>query len=124
MFDIGFLELLLVAVVGLLVLGPERLPRVVKQVASFTARSRQFVGTIREEFEREANLSEMRETLTQQKAKFEQEVRVAQQELKSISPESGSSVGEKQKGVVEGNLQGTEQIENDKNEAGQKGTVK
>lgn len=75
MFDIGFLELLVVAVIGLLVLGPERLPQVIKKIASWTARSRHFANHLKEEFEREANLSEMRETLSREKEQFRQHLK-------------------------------------------------
>lgn len=73
MFDIGFLEIVVIAVLGLLVLGPERLPGVIKQVASWLSKSRHFANSLKDEFEREANLSEMRETLKQQKSQLEQQ---------------------------------------------------
>ena len=41
MFDVGFWELLIIAVVALLVLGPERLPEVAKQAAFFVRKARQ-----------------------------------------------------------------------------------
>ncbi len=60
MFDIGFLELIIVAVVGLLVLGPERLPIAIKTTMVWVSRiKRSFVG-IREEIERELNVDEIR----------------------------------------------------------------
>jgi len=67
MFDLGFLELLVIAIIGLLVLGPERLPAVIKQLSSLLAKSRFFAANLKEEFEREANLSEMRQSLEQHK---------------------------------------------------------
>ena len=66
MFDIGFLELLVIAVIALLVIGPERLPRVIKKASSWLIKSRHFANSIRDEFEREANLAEIREQLKQQ----------------------------------------------------------
>ena len=81
MFDIGFLEIVVIAVMGLLVLGPERLPSVIKQVASWVSKSRHFANNLKEEFEREANLSEMRETLRQQKSQFEQQAHQLENEL-------------------------------------------
>lgn len=87
MFDIGFLEILVVAVTALLVLGPERLPVVIRQLASWTARSRHFASQLKEEFEREANLSEMRASLEKQKKEFEAQVNAFQSELHDIKPE-------------------------------------
>lgn len=49
MFDIGFWELLLIAVVLLLVLGPERLPEVAKQTAFFLRKMRQGMYRLRNE---------------------------------------------------------------------------
>jgi len=66
MFDIGFLELLVIGVIALLVIGPERLPGVIKKVSSWLIKSRHFANSIRDEFEREANLAEIREQLKQQ----------------------------------------------------------
>ncbi len=53
MFDIGFWELLVIAVVLLLVLGPERLPEVAKQAAFFVRKARQGMFRIRSEMRNE-----------------------------------------------------------------------
>lgn len=53
MFDIGFWELLVIAVVLLLVLGPERLPEVAKQAAFFVRKARQGMFRIRNEMRSE-----------------------------------------------------------------------
>ena len=82
MFDVGFLELLVIAALALLVLGPERLPGVIRQVSLWTARSRHFANHLREEFEREANLNEIRESLDKQKQQFDSEVRDLEDRLK------------------------------------------
>ncbi len=53
MFDIGFWELLVIAVVLLLVMGPERLPEVAKQAAFFIRKARQSVYRLRSEMKSE-----------------------------------------------------------------------
>ena len=53
MFDIGFAELLLVGVVGLLVVGPERLPGAVRTVLAWVNRFRRSFDQIRTEVRRE-----------------------------------------------------------------------
>jgi len=53
MFDIGFWELLVIAVVLLLVLGPERLPEVAKQAAFFVRKARQGMYRLRNEMKDE-----------------------------------------------------------------------
>ncbi len=86
MFDMGFLELLVIAVIGLLVLGPERLPQVVKKVSYWVTRSRHFAAHLKGEFEREANLSEMRESLEAQKAEIKKDIDAAKEDLQVSLP--------------------------------------
>lgn len=63
MFDIGFSELLLVAIVGLLVLGPERLPTAVRTTSLWIGRLRRQFTEIRTEVEREIGADEIRAQL-------------------------------------------------------------
>ena len=63
MFDIGFTELLLIAVVGLVVLGPERLPRAVRTASLWIGRLRRQFNEIRTEVEREIGADEIRAQL-------------------------------------------------------------
>lgn len=60
MFDIGFSELCLVAVIALLVVGPKRLPETVRAWGRWTARARQAIQTLQHEVERELDLEEVR----------------------------------------------------------------
>jgi sec-independent protein translocase protein TatB len=62
-FDIGFFELLVVAVVGLLVLGPERLPVAVRTTSLWLGRIRRQFNEIRAEVEREIGADEIRAQL-------------------------------------------------------------
>lgn len=55
MFDIGFWELLVIGVVLLLVMGPERLPEVAKQAAFFIRKARQGVYRLRSEMQDDIN---------------------------------------------------------------------
>jgi len=59
-FDIGFLELLVIAVIALIVLGPERLPVAIKVVAVWVGRLRRSFQSIRQEIEKEINADEIR----------------------------------------------------------------
>lgn len=63
MFEIGFSELLLVAVIGLLVLGPERLPTAVRTASLWIGRIRRQFNEIRTEVEREIGADEIRAQL-------------------------------------------------------------
>ncbi len=61
MFDIGFAELLLLAVISLLVLGPERLPGAMRTAATWMGRIRRSFNEIRTELERELNTAEFKQ---------------------------------------------------------------
>ena len=60
MFDIGFSELLLIAVVALVVIGPERLPGVARNIGRFTGRLQRYVNDIKRDFNREIEFDEIR----------------------------------------------------------------
>jgi sec-independent protein translocase protein TatB len=59
MFDIGSGELLLIAVIGLLVLGPQRLPKVAAELGKWVGRARRTATQLRRQLEREIELSEL-----------------------------------------------------------------
>jgi Tat protein translocase TatB subunit len=59
MFDVGFMELVLVSVIGLLVLGPQRLPKVAAEIGKWVGRARRTATQLRRQLEREIELSEL-----------------------------------------------------------------
>jgi sec-independent protein translocase protein TatB len=63
MFDIGFSELLLVGVLGLIILGPERLPKAARTVGLMVGRMRRTMSGIQQEIEQEVRNQEIREKL-------------------------------------------------------------
>ena len=63
MFDIGFSELLIVAILGLIILGPERLPVAIKTCGLWLGRFKQQYRNIRTEVEREIGADEIRQQL-------------------------------------------------------------
>ena len=60
MFDIGFSEVLVIFVLALVVLGPEKLPKVAAQVGRWIGRARGMARQFREQLEEEVNLEEAR----------------------------------------------------------------
>lgn len=74
MFDIGFSELLLVAVVALVVLGPEKLPTAVRTLGLWVGRFRRTVSSIQAEITEELRLDEMRRTAAIEKEQLEKEL--------------------------------------------------
>ncbi|MDP2547744.1 Sec-independent protein translocase protein TatB [Oceanobacter sp. 4_MG-2023] len=70
MFDIGFLELVVVGVLGLLVLGPERLPKAARTVGLMIGRVRRTMSGFQDELERQVRADELREKLKDPYATF------------------------------------------------------
>jgi sec-independent protein translocase protein TatB len=62
MFDIGFTELLVIGVVALIVIGPERLPKVARTAGHLYGRMQRYVSTVRSDISREMQLDELRRT--------------------------------------------------------------
>ena len=93
MFDIGFAELVLLMLVGLLVLGPEKLPRVARDAGLYLRKARRAWNQMRHSIEQELDATEMRRALEQ----TQESAQAAVDELKqSINPES--SVANKDEG--------------------------
>lgn len=66
MFDIGFSELVLIFIVALLVLGPEKLPGVIRTTSLWLARLRRSFNDVRAEIEREVGYDEIKRELHNQ----------------------------------------------------------
>lgn len=63
MFDIGFPELILLSIVALLVVGPERLPETIRTVSLWIGRLKRSVANIKQEIEKEIGAEEIRQEL-------------------------------------------------------------
>jgi sec-independent protein translocase protein TatB len=59
-FDVGFSEMLVVAVVALIVIGPERLPRVARTMGHLFGRLQRYVNDVKADINREMELEELR----------------------------------------------------------------
>jgi sec-independent protein translocase protein TatB len=59
MLDVGFSEILLTSAIALVVLGPERLPKVARQVGNWMGRARAMARQLSEQLEREVNADEL-----------------------------------------------------------------
>lgn len=65
MFDIGFSEMVVLAVVALVVLGPERLPKVSRTAGQWMGKMRRYVDDVKTDINRQMELSELRNLKTQ-----------------------------------------------------------
>src|SRR3954467_9758513 len=87
MFDIGFSELMVIAVIALVVIGPERLPRVARTIGHLAGRLQRYVSDVKADINREMELDElrkMRDTMQQAASNFESSV---QSELNKANAE-------------------------------------
>ena len=96
MFDIGFAELLLIGVVGLLVVGPEQLPGAVRTVLAWVNRFRRSFDQIRTEVRRELHNDEIMQKLKAESQQLEQQVRDTTQsverEIQALGNEASDSL--------------------------------
>ena len=60
MFDIGFSELLVIALVALIVIGPQKLPRVARTLGHLAGRLQRYVADVKADINREVELDELR----------------------------------------------------------------
>ena len=59
MFDVSFFELIVIVVVALVVIGPEKLPKVARTLGALTGRMQRYVAQVKEEVNREARFDEL-----------------------------------------------------------------
>lgn len=97
MFDFGFSEMVVVAVVGLIVLGPERLPKVARQAGQWLGKLQRYVADVKSDINRQMELDELR--------KLQSEVSGAARDLKG-SFESAVGDAQSQFDAINADLQG------------------
>ena len=68
MFDFGFSEMIIVGVVALVVLGPERLPVVARTAGEWIGKAQRFVAQVKSDIDRETELSELKKIQDEAKA--------------------------------------------------------
>jgi sec-independent protein translocase protein TatB len=99
MFDIGFSELMVIAVVALIVIGPERLPKVARTLGHLFGRMQRYVNDVKADISREMELDELKKlqsSMQDAARSFEQsvtqEVNATQSELQKIAQEANPTV--------------------------------
>ena len=90
MFDIGFSELLVIAVVALIVIGPERLPKVARTAGHLLGRLQRYVNDVKADINREMELDELRKvqsTFQEAARSIEDSVRSVEQSVSTAQSE-------------------------------------
>ena len=102
MFDIGFSELLVIGVVALIVIGPQKLPRVARTVGHLAGRLQRYVSDVKADINREIELDELRkmrdsmqQAASEMQSSVESEVRKTETDLNKAVDEARESLEEK-----------------------------
>lgn len=97
MFDIGISEIGVIAVIALVVIGPERLPKVARTVGTLLGRAQRYVNDVKAEVNREMELEELKKLQTQ----MQDAARGIQEQVSSAGAEMQSAVHDMEKQLNE-----------------------
>ncbi|MDH5355315.1 MAG: Sec-independent protein translocase protein TatB [Gammaproteobacteria bacterium] len=97
MFDMGFTELVLIGIVGLVVIGPERLPAVARTAGKYFGRLRRFMSSVKSDVESELRADELRDILNKQNDELQSLKKVVDDVGRDVS----SSVNEVEESVAD-----------------------
>lgn len=98
MFDIGFPELIMISVVALLVIGPERLPETIRSISLWIGRIQRSFRNIRQEIENEIGADEIRAQLHNEA--IMKELEDAKSNLDTLKDEVSSSANDLKSGLT------------------------
>lgn len=93
MFDIGFSELVVIALVGLIVIGPERLPKVARTVGALLGRLQRYVSDVKTDINRELQLEELRKMQRQVEASAREVELSIHDETNSVERSLNAAIG-------------------------------
>lgn len=88
MFDVGFSEMLMIGIVALVVIGPERLPKVARTAGLLLGRMRRYVSDIKADINREMQLEELKQLkaeMQESAREFERSITSEMQELEQAA---------------------------------------
>jgi len=84
MFDVGFSELILLGIVALVVLGPEKLPHAARMAGAWLGRIRRTVIDIQAEIEKEVSAAELKQRMNDEIARLKAATEPVEQEIKAV----------------------------------------
>jgi sec-independent protein translocase protein TatB len=101
MFDIGFWEMVLIAVVALVVVGPKELPGLIRNVGVWVAQARKVAGEFKEEFSREVARAEEIKRLVERETEIAELHKALEEARANISLDGGAEAGKPRDGATE-----------------------
>ena len=110
MFDFGFSEMLVIGVIALVVLGPERLPVVARTAGEWVGKAQRFVAQVKSDIDRETELSELKRIQDEAKALADDVKSTVEKSAAQIESDVKSAAGEA-KAVAEKTQDNLKEIE-------------
>lgn len=92
MFDIGFFELIIIGVLALLVLGPERLPTVARTTGVWIGRIKQSFSAIQQEVNQQLNMEDLQRQLEENRRKLEDTLHQQEKSILEPKPDDAFTV--------------------------------
>ncbi|EPC01720.1 hypothetical protein L861_21065 [Litchfieldella anticariensis FP35 = DSM 16096] len=102
MFDIGFLELLIIGVVGLLVLGPERLPKAARTAGLWVGKIKRTVSGMQREISAQLEAEELRQKLNEQQKKLDESLSKVKRDVEQYAEEDAKDKKDSKASASEG----------------------
>ena len=90
MFEVGFSELVMVGLVSLLVIGPERLPKVARLAGFWIGKMQQMVTSVKLEISQELHAEEIRQLLKENETMYQLDDKIAEKTLSDAATHSTS----------------------------------
>ena len=94
MFDVGFSEMLMIGIVALVVIGPERLPKVARTAGLFIGRMRRYVSDIKADINREMQLEELKQLKAEMQESAREFERSMTSEMQTIEQTAKSVIND------------------------------
>lgn len=97
MFDIGFWELMIISIVALLVVGPERLPKLAYTAGKWLGKGRSMLSAVKAEINKEMKAEELKQILDKQKQQLnplEEMIEETTSAVRELKDEAGQAVSE------------------------------
>jgi len=91
-FDIGFTELVVIALVGLIVIGPERMPKVARTVGHLLGRLQRYVSDVKADINREIQLDELKRIQAQIAEQARDMERQVNEQMNRVESELNDSI--------------------------------
>jgi len=132
MFDMGFLELLLIGIIALIVLGPERLPKAARTVGLWVAKAKQGFESVKVEIDRELKVQELQQQIKEQKEKIEKDIGIDQlksslNETQNVLEDNANSILNESNTIsnqIKNNMKETSNVDSDADSDVKDGNIK